>query len=149
MTALVRGRGSEDPFTSDVVSECCDLTSDEDVNNISPARMPARQHTPLRQLQNTITELQSATPRPHLTIQQLQTTLASIQGSNPGPRQQESRPTVGGKCPRRSLPVPPESDDDEEEDETCESCTSLKRRVRELEDKIKQLQGEGNYSCCI
>lgn len=184
MTALVSGRGSGDSFTSDVVRECVDLTSNENASNISQPRMPDRPHNPTLQLQNTITELQSSTPRPELTIQQLQNTLASLQGYSPGgvqplpampiqpsleapslstvgeslqanlyadiytpptsalPKQQGSRPTVGGKCPRRNLVLePPESD----EDETCESCRRLKRRVMDLEKQIKQFQGQGNY----
>ncbi|XP_068735028.1 uncharacterized protein [Montipora capricornis] len=188
MTALVSGRGSGDNFTSDVVRECVNLTSSEDANSLSMPRMPARPHNPTLQLQNTIKELQSATPRPQLTIQQLQNTLASLQGSSPGgvqplptmpiqpsleapsgstvgeslqtnlyadiytpsstalPRQPGSRPTVGGKCPRRNLVLePPGSDDEEEEvEETCESCKRLKRRVRDLENQIKQFQGQGS-----
>ena len=194
MTALVSDRGSGDSFTSDVVRECVDLTSNENASNLSLPRMPARPHNPTLQLQNTITELQSSTPPPELTIQQLQNTLATLQGSSPGgvqilprmpggvqilpttpiqpsleasslstvsesleanlyadiytpsnsvlPKQQGSRPTVGGKCPRRNLVLePPESD----EDENCESCRRLKRRVMELENQIKQFQGQGNY----
>ena len=186
MTALVSSRESGDSisFTSDVVRECVDLTSNENASNISQPRMPARPHNPTLQLRNTITELQSSTPRPELTIQQLQNTLASLQGSSPGgvqplpitpiqppheapflstvgeslqanlyadiytpsnsalPKQQGSRPTVGGKCPRRNLVLePPESD----EDETCESCRRLKRRVMDLENQMKQFQGQGNY----
>lgn len=178
MTTLVSGRRSEDNFTSDVVRECVNLTSSEDANNLSTPRMPARPHFPTLQLQNTIRELQSATPRPQLTIQQLQNTLVSLQGSSPGgvqpsleapsgstvgessqsnlyadlytpsstalPRQAGSRPTVGGKCPRRNLVLEPPDSDDEEEEEICESCTRLKRRVRDLENQIKQFQGQGN-----
>ena len=55
---------------------------------------------------------------------------------------------MDGKCPRRNLvlePVP-DSDEEEEEDEeeTCECCARLKRRVRDLENQIKQFQGQGN-----
>ena len=180
MTALVSGRRSEDNFTSDVVTECVNLTSSED--NLSTPRMPARPHFPTVQLQNTIRELQSATPCPQLTVQQLQNTLASLQGSSPGgvqpsleapsrstvgeslqsnlyadlytpssippARQAGSRPTVGGKCPRRNLVLEPVPDSDEEEEEeeeeTCDSCARLKRRVRDLENQIKQFQGQGN-----
>lgn len=175
MASLVRGGGSEDSFTSDVVRECCDLTFTSS-DNISTTRVPAPPQNPLVQLQTTITELQSASPRPTLTIQQLQNTLASLKDSTPGglqlpttaiqphdapsgstsagsmqalPRQQRSRPTVGGKCPRRNLLQESDGGEEEEEDETCESCRSLKRRVRELENQIKQFQGEGNYSSCI
>ena len=49
---------------------------------------------------------------------------------------------MDGKCPRRNLVLEPVPDSDEEE--TCKSCARLKRRVRDLENQIKQFQGQGN-----
>ena len=52
MTSYVGGRGNEDSFTSDVVSECVDLTT-----SLTPPPPDAT-----RQLEKTITELQSVSP---------------------------------------------------------------------------------------
>ena len=173
MTTYLGGRGTEDSFTADIVSECVDLTT-----TLRPA--PDAAH----QLEKTITELKSVSPHQELTIEQLQRTLATMQRNPDGPAvpttppqfqplpmlptstpqvqrthvedtprintslsRQVTRPTTGGKCPRRSLPLQPivssDDDDDDDEEEACASCTRLKRRVRELEDQLKSLQGQG------
>ena len=70
MTSYLGGRGNEDSFTSDVVSECVGLTT-----SLTPP--PDATH----QLEKTITELQSVSPHQGLTIEQLQRTLATLQRS--------------------------------------------------------------------
>ncbi|CAH3043452.1 unnamed protein product [Porites lobata] len=220
MTALVSNQSAEDPFDSDVVSECVDLTT----SSTPPSN-------PVHRLQNTVNELRSATPERVLSISQLQKTLDMLQGNSEDPpttpsicqtaipslqrtslttlqdvweepvsttpvqqmpnsttpvsrsplttlrgrltevplsipnqqkeatisgaqrtpltntprnfpnRRQDlvARPTVGGKCPRRVLPQPLSSSDEEE---YCPSCVTRKKRVRELEDQLKSLQGQ-------
>ena len=174
MTSYVGGRGNEDSFTSDVVSECVDLTT-----SLTPPPPDAT-----RQLEKTITELQSVSPRQGLTIEQVQRTLATLQRSpdepavppttpsqyqplpmlqtstlqvqrsqlegtpriNTSQSRQVTRPTTGGKCPRRSLPLQPVvSSDDDDEEEVCASCIRLQQRVRELEDQLKSLQSPGIF----
>lgn len=175
MNTILSRRGSDDSFTSDVVSECVDLTS-----SLTPPPEPTRQ------LEKTITELKSAKPRQELSIAQLQETLARMQHSSEGPvvpitppsryqppalpststpqvqrtpladtprintsvAKQVARPTVGGKCPRRSLSLQSTVNSDDEED-VCASCTRLKQRVRELEDQLKSMQGQGKRLNCV
>ena len=60
MTTYLGGRGNEDSFTSDIVSECVDLTTP-----LTPS--PDTTH----QLEKTITELKSVSPHQELTIEQL------------------------------------------------------------------------------
>ena len=173
MTSYLGGRGNEDSFSSDIVSECVDLTT---------SLKPPPDAT--RQLEKTITELESVSPHQELTIEQLRRTLATLQRSpdepavppttpsqyqslpmlqtatsqvqrsqledtpriNTSQSRQVTRPTTGGKCPRRSLPLPPVvSSDDDDEEEVCASCTRLQQRVRELEDQLKSLQNQGIF----
>ncbi|XP_067032931.1 uncharacterized protein [Acropora muricata] len=116
----------------------------------------------VQQLQNTLASLQGTSPggvQPSLEAPSGSTVGESLQSnlyadlytpsSIAPPRQAGSRPTVGGKCPRSNLvlePVPDsdEEEEEEEEEETCESCARLKRRIRDLENQIKQFQGQGS-----
>ena len=69
-----------------------------------------------------------------------------LPSSSSGGRDLTPRPTVGGKCPRRSLLAPSQSGgspDDNEGEENCESCRQLKQRIWQLEDQVKQLEGQG------
>ena len=69
-----------------------------------------------------------------------------LPSSSSGGRNLTPRPTVGGKCPRRSLLAPSQSGgspDDSEGEENCESCRQLKQRIWQLEDQVKQLEGQG------
>ncbi|KAM7426947.1 hypothetical protein ABFA07_021840 [Porites harrisoni] len=74
MTALVSNQSAEDPFDSDVVSECVDLTT----SSTPPSN-------PVHRLQNTVNELRSATPERVLSISQLQKTLDMLQGNSEVP----------------------------------------------------------------
>lgn len=99
----------------------------------------------VQHLQNTLASLQGTSPggvQPSLEAPSRSTVGESLQSnlyadlytpsSIAPPRQPGSRPTVGGKCPRRNLVLEPVPDsDEEEEEETCESCARLKRRVKE------------------
>lgn len=72
------------------------------------------------------------------------TTLTNTPRNITNPRRDlVARPTVGAKCPRQVLPQLPTSSD---EDQYCPSCVKLKKRVRELEDQLKSLQGQGRYN---
>jgi len=125
MNAFANGSEiDEDPFTSDVVRECGQLNTRssefEEADNIpDPTPVTPQNRGTIRQLERTITELQSVSQRQEITIQQLQDTLASLQNnplaettqssvartpsilpsSTSGGRNLTSRPTVGGKHP--------------------------------------------------
>ena len=152
MTTYLGGRGNEDSFTSDIVSECVNLKTP-----LTPS--PDTTH----QLEKTITELKSVSPHQELTIEQLQRTLATMQWNpdrpavsttrpsqlqplpvlptstsqvqrthledtpkiNTSPSRQVTRPTARGKCPRCSLPLQPVVSSDDDEQEACASCTRL------------------------
>ena len=83
MTSYLGGRGNEDSFTSDIVSECVDLTT-----SLTPP--PDATH----QLEKTITELQSVSPHQGLTIEQLQRTLVTLQRSPDEPAVPPTTPSV-------------------------------------------------------
>ena len=58
---------------------------------------------------------------------------------------QDPDPQWEENAPGENLVLEPVPDSDEEdEEETCKSCARLKRRVRDLENQIKQFQGQGN-----
>ena len=84
MNAFANGSEiDEDPFTSDVVRECGQLNTSssefEEADNIpDPTPVTPQNRGSIRQLERTITELQSVSPRQKITIQQLQDTLASF-----------------------------------------------------------------------
>lgn len=168
MTSYLGGRGTEDSFSSDIVSECVDLTT-----SLTPPPDATRQ------LEKTIAELKSVSPHRGLTIEQLQRTLATLQHSPDEPAvptttpsqhqplimlhtstsqvqrsqledtpringtsqsRQVTRPTTGGKCLRCSLPLQPvvSSDDDDNEEEEQEVCASCTR----LQQRVRELEDQ-------
>ncbi|CAH3138165.1 unnamed protein product [Porites lobata] len=99
--------------------------------------------SPLTTLRGRLTEVPLSIPnqQKEATISGAQRTPLTNTPRNFPNRRQDlvARPTVGGKCPRRVLPQPLSSSDEEE---YCPSCVTRKKRVRELEDQLKSLQGQ-------